>query len=87
MTSYVISDPDKPWLTLFTSRRLDVLAEAIVAQAQIRPSSIYATLDGKPRSLTDAERTELRARVSELRPGDGMFDGGGLDEALRARSN
>jgi hypothetical protein len=86
MTSYVIADPDKPWLTLFTSSRLDVLAEAIAAQAQIRPSSIYATLDDKPRSLTDAERTELRARVSELRPGDGTF-GGGLDEALRARGN
>jgi hypothetical protein len=86
MTSYVISDPDRPWLTLFTSTRLDVLAEAIAAQTQIRPSSIYATLDGKPRSLTDTERTELRERISELRP-DNLESATGLDEALRARDS
>jgi hypothetical protein len=83
MTSYVISDPDKPWLTLFTSTRLDVLAEAIVAQTQIRPSSIYASLDGKPRSLTDAERTELRELISDMEQ-RGVASADGLDDALRA---
>jgi hypothetical protein len=83
MSVYVISEPDKPWLTLFTSHRLDVLAEAIAAQPQIKPSSIYATLDGKPRSLTDAERTELCERVLELRP-DSSEAAAGVENALRS---
>jgi hypothetical protein len=76
MTTYVISDPDKPWLTLFTSTRLDFVAEAIAAQSEIKPSSIYASLDGKPRSLTDAERAELRDRVTKLSPDNSYIAAG-----------
>jgi hypothetical protein len=59
MTSYLISDPAKPWLTLFSSPDLRAVAEALAAQPQLDLSGIYATLDGKPRSLTDAEHAEL----------------------------
>jgi hypothetical protein len=70
MTSYLISDPGKPWLTLFSSPNLEAVAEAIVAQPRIEPSSIYATLDGKSRSLSVAERITLFECVLELRPDD-----------------
>jgi hypothetical protein len=70
MTLYLISDPAKPWIALFTSSKLEAVAEAIVAQSEIEPSSIYATLDGKPRSLSAGERIELFERVLELKPGD-----------------
>jgi hypothetical protein len=70
MTSYVISDRGKPWVTIFSSARLDAVAEAIVAQPATLAASIYATIDGLPRSLSAAERIELFERVLELRPGD-----------------
>jgi hypothetical protein len=70
MTLYLMPDPASPWIALFTSSKLEAVAEAMVAQAEIEPSSIYATLDGKPRSLSVGERIELFERVLELRPGD-----------------
>jgi hypothetical protein len=54
MTSYSISDPDRPWVVLFSSMSLDALAEAIVAQPNVAPSALFASLDGKPRTLTAA---------------------------------
>jgi hypothetical protein len=75
MTFYLISDPSKPWIALFSSSNLEAVAEAIVAQSQIEASSIYAALDGKPRSLNAGERTELFERVLELRPGDQLAVG------------
>lgn len=72
MTSYVISDPAKPWLTLFSSQDLQAVAEALAAQPQPDVSNIYATLDGKPRSLTEAEHRELSGHLTAMspRPGD-----------------
>jgi hypothetical protein len=70
MTSYSISDPDRPWVVLFSSSSLDALAEAIVAQPEALPTGLFASLDGKPRSLTAAEQVQLYERVLELRPGD-----------------
>ena len=66
MTSYLISDPAKPWLTLFSSHDLRAVAEAVSAQPQLDLSGIYATLDGKPRALTEVERGELSRHLSEL---------------------
>jgi len=68
MTSYVISDPDKPWITLFSSARLEAIADAIAAQPQTPTAGIYATLDGLPRPLSAAERIELFQRVLKLKP-------------------
>ena len=48
MTSYLISDPAKPWLTLFSSSNLQAVAEALAAQPQPDLSGVYATLDGSP---------------------------------------
>ena len=70
MTSYSISDPDKPWIILFSSPQLETIAEALVAQPQVPASTVYATLDGKPRGLSNAERVELFKRVLELNPDD-----------------
>ena len=70
MTSYSISDPDRPWVVLFNSASLDALAEAMVAQPNVAPSALFASLDGKPRSLTAAEEVRLYERVCELRPDD-----------------
>ena len=70
MTSYVISDPDKPWITLFSSAQLEAIAEAIAAQPQTSTARIYATLDGLPRPLSAAERIELFQRVLKLKPDD-----------------
>jgi hypothetical protein len=70
MTSYLISDPGRPWLALFISPKLDAVAEAIVAQERLEPSTIYATLDGKPRSLSAEEQIKLYERVLELKPDD-----------------
>jgi hypothetical protein len=52
MTFYLISDPSHSRLALFSSSNLEAVAEAIVAQSRIEPSSVYVTLDGKPRSLS-----------------------------------
>jgi hypothetical protein len=70
MTSYSISDPDRPWVVLFSSMSLDALAEAIVAQPNVAPSALFASLDGKPRTLTAAEQVRLYERVLEFRPDD-----------------
>jgi hypothetical protein len=70
MTSYAVSDPEKPWVMLFCSARLDAIAEALAAQPQISTSAVYATLDGKPRSLTAEERVILLECVLEVRPGN-----------------
>lgn len=70
MTSYVISDAEKPWLTLFSSPDLEFIAEAVAAQERVTVSSIYATLGGKPRALTARERIELFESVLALRPHD-----------------
>jgi hypothetical protein len=40
-----------------------------VPQSEIEPSSVYATLVGKSRSLSAGERIESFAHVLELRPG------------------
>jgi hypothetical protein len=70
MTNYSISDPDRPWVMLFSSPSLDALAEAIVAQPNVAPAALFASLDGKPRSLTAAEQVRLYERVLESRPDD-----------------
>ena len=70
MTRYSISDPDRPWIVLFSSASLDALAEAIVAQPNIAPSALFASLDGKPRPLTAAEQVRLYERVLEFRADD-----------------
>jgi hypothetical protein len=70
MTSYVISDPDKPWITLFSSAQLEAIAEAIAAQPHTSTARIYATLDGLPRPLSVAERIELFQHVLKLKPDD-----------------
>ena len=70
MTSYVISDPDKPWITLFSSAQLEAIAKAIAAQPQTSTARIYATLDGLPRALNAAERIELFQQVLKLKPDD-----------------
>jgi hypothetical protein len=70
MTSYSIPDPGRPWIMLFSSTSLEALAEALVAQPNVAPSALFASLDGKPRSLTAAERVRLYERVLELRPDD-----------------
>jgi predicted RecB family nuclease len=70
MTSYVISDPDKPWITLFSSAQLEAIAEAIAAQPHTSTARIYATLDGLPRPLSAAERIELFQQVLKLNPDD-----------------
>lgn len=59
MTSYSISHPAKPWLVLFSSPDLHAIAEALAAQPEVETSGVYATLDGKPRPLTDIENHEL----------------------------
>jgi hypothetical protein len=71
MTTYLISAAGKPWLTVFSSPNLDAVAEAIAAQLELEPSSIYASLDGKPRPLSENERMTLFRRVRELKPDDG----------------
>jgi hypothetical protein len=68
MTSYAISDPNRPWITRFSSARLEAVAEALAAQPQIQQQGIYATLDGLPRTLTVTERIELFQAVLKLRP-------------------
>ena len=68
MLRYSISDPDKPWIVLFSSPHLGAIAEALVAQPQIPTSTMCATLDGKPRALSSAERMELSEHVRELNP-------------------
>ncbi|HEX3615160.1 MAG TPA: hypothetical protein VHU61_01375 [Solirubrobacteraceae bacterium] len=68
MTFYLISDPAKPWLTVFSSSRLEAVAEALAAQSHFEPSSLYASLDGKSRPLDDAERTRLFELVLKLSP-------------------
>jgi len=65
----VISDPDKPWITLFSSAQLEAIAEAIAASHSVN-GGIYATLDGLPRPLSAAERIELFQRVLKLKPDD-----------------
>lgn len=55
---------------LFSSPSLDALAEAIVAQPKVTPAALFASLDGKPRSLTAAEQVRLYTRVLEFRPDD-----------------
>ena len=70
MTSYVISDPDKPWITLFSSAQLEAIAGAIAAQPETPMAGIYATLDGLPRPLSAAERIELFQLVLRLKPND-----------------
>jgi hypothetical protein len=70
MSPYLISNPAKPWLTLFVSPELEAVAEALAAQPVLEPSSIYAALDGKSRSLTVDDRIELLEHVLELRPHD-----------------
>lgn len=56
---------------VFSSPSIDAVAEAIVAQPEgASISSLYATLDGKPRSLTALERIELFERVLRLRADD-----------------
>jgi hypothetical protein len=68
MTSYSISSPEQPWLVLFTGSTLDALAEAVAAQPSVDPSSIYASDDGKPRSLTNEELLHLWRCALELQP-------------------
>src|SRR5579875_2128003 len=72
MTSYAITDPAKPWLILFSSPDLHAIAEALAAQPEVETSGVYATLDGKPRPLTQVEVGELyrllAARQPESRP-------------------
>lgn len=70
MTRYSISEPNRPWIVLFTSPDLGAIAEAIAAQVEVDPSCIYATLDGKSRPLSKNERIELFACVLGLRPHD-----------------
>ena len=55
---------------LFSSASLDALAEAIVAQPNVAPSDVFASLDGKPRTLPAAEQVRLYERVLESRPDD-----------------
>jgi hypothetical protein len=59
ITSYAVSHPAKPWLILFSSPDLRAIAEALAAQPEAETSRVYATLDGKPRALTDVESDEL----------------------------
>jgi hypothetical protein len=70
MTTYSISEPNRPWVVLFTSPDLGAVAEAVAAQAEVDPSCIYATLDGKSRPLSKDERIELFLRVLDVRPHD-----------------
>jgi hypothetical protein len=62
----VIGDAQKPWLTLFSTSNLEALAEALAAQPETDPSTIDATLDRKPRPLTDPEHSELSERLAAL---------------------
>lgn len=66
MTSYAITHPAKPWLILFSSPDLDAIAEALAAQPEAETSGVYATLDGKPRPLTDVESDELSRLLRSL---------------------
>jgi hypothetical protein len=75
MHRYSISAPDKPWVVLFSGSDLSAIAEAVAAQPDVDPSSIYASDDGKSRSLTMIEQIELFERVLELRPGDSVTAG------------
>ena len=52
---------------LFSSPDLGAVAEAVAAQVDVDPSSIYATLDGKSRSLSKDKRIDLFARVLDAR--------------------
>lgn len=70
MNRYSISEPNRPWIVVFTSPDLGVIAEAVAAQGEVDPSCIYATLDGKSRPLSKDERIELFERVLEVRPHD-----------------
>lgn len=86
MTTYSISEPNRPWIVLFTSPDLRAVAEALAAQAEVDPSCIYATLDGKSRSLTNDERIELFERLLDVRPHDPVAVAE-LDAAHLAASN
>ena len=70
MTTYSISEPNRPWVVLFTSPDLGAVAEAVAAQADVDPSCIYAMFDGKSRPLSQDERIVLFERVLDIRPHD-----------------
>lgn len=86
MTTYSISEPNRPWVVLFTSPDLGAVAEAVATQPEVDTSCVYATLDGKSRSLSTDERIELFERVLDVRPDDTVAIAE-LDAAHLAASN
>jgi hypothetical protein len=66
MVMYVVSTPATPWVALFSSQRLDALAEAMAAQPLPRTLDIYASLDGRSRPLLPKDRVARGTRLMAL---------------------
>jgi hypothetical protein len=65
MSLYVVTDPARPWATLFTSADLAEVAAALVAQTG--PLAVYASRDGAARPLSENDQARLDAALDGSR--------------------
>lgn len=73
LTQYLVAPRDRPYLVLFTARRLEEAAAAVAAQPDPAAVLVYASVDDISRDLNPDER----GRLAELLRREGARAVGG----------